>query len=136
MGKSRKGFVTNSSSSSFIFATKEKLPERYAGWFESISKKDGISGLFRLLEAFCYYDYDYDMLEDIYNKLGFTIEQFLYMILFKNNMHNLYDDIIKAWNNSTEIYTVSLDNNCVYGYRDAELREFIFRQDIIYREDN
>ena len=105
MGKSRKGFVTNSSSSSFIFATKEKLPERYAGWFESISKKDGISGLFRLLEAFCCYDYD-------------------------------YDDIIKAWNNSIEIYTISLDNNCMYGYRDAELREFIFRQDIIYREVN
>lgn len=131
--KIRRGFVTNSSSSSFIIGLKEPLPKEMESHFEPITKENFLNKLFED----SYYDKDYSVTEILSiqeekDLLGINDDIYLLLKLAQDR------DILETYllglkyfkeNNNKPLYYYweDWDNE----YRHPELRQFISRQEMV-----
>ena len=130
--KIRRGFVTNSSSSSFIIGLKEPLPKEMESHFEPITKENFLN---KLLED-SYYDKD----DSVTNILSIQEEKDLlginddiYLLLNLAQDREMFETYLlglkyfKENNKPLYYYWEDWDNE----YHHPELRQFISRQEIV-----
>lgn len=134
MGKSRRGFVTNSSSSSFIFTSSKEIPGEYKGLIDILNKFDSLDGMVKVLELMgvdSYLLWESSKLSEIMDKFKFTLEQLFFIILLKEDKEYLYDKVIEAWNSDEAVYSCHIDRDWLY--KNPDLENFILDQTVIHR---
>lgn len=118
----RNGFVTNSSSSSFIVKNKNQLqiPEKYQHILKLISNsKEAIDVLYDMTGSF-----DMDINEDtLKTKYHFTDEQLNMLKAVYIGEEKAYDEIVSALSDSYFVYYLYVDRDWLFGQ--YELQELI-----------
>lgn len=137
--KTRADFVTNSSSSSYIIAVKEELPEKYKDRFTEYD----VNNLKSMLNA-DEFNYDYfnnshiyrDFPEEKLKELGnFNEHQLVIIKLFVSEKLSTYEEMkeLIAKHPDKKIYKILEDRDWLYR---VGLYEYIQRQEILeYRGD-
>ena len=89
--KQRNGFVTNSSSSSFIISTNKEIPDKYKNFFDKIDKSKNIA-LEILKEKYDYVfdEYELEKYASIKEQFNLNDEQTILMLAAN---YNLLDDV-------------------------------------------
>lgn len=131
--KIRRGFVTNSSSSSFIIGLKEPLPKEMESHFKPMSKEDFLN---KLLED-SYYDKDDSVtnilsIQEEKDLLGINDDIYLLLNLAQDReMFETYLLGLKYFkeNNNKPLYYYCEDWDNEYHH--PELRQFISRQEMV-----
>lgn len=131
--KIRRGFVTNSSSSSFIIGLKEQLPKEMESHFKPMSKEDFLN---KLLED-SYYDKD-DSVTNILNiqeeKDLSGINDDIYLLLNLAQDREMFETYLLGLkyfkeNNNKPLYYYCEDWDNEYHH--PELRQFNSRQEMV-----
>lgn len=133
--KVRTDFVTNSSSSSFIIATKQSVPEKYKSIVQQITK-DNIFDV--LKENPCYWN-EWDLSccisdEELKKEEGLTDEQFAIIKLAVAGGYSIYKQIMESLDkkDAEPIYMIFVERDYLY-YAD-ELNEFIENATLLEKE--
>lgn len=134
--KIRKGFVTNSSSSSFIIATKQEIPSRYLNDVKLITKENIIEVFNDLHDVEWIHIGGYGIKEEDFVELGkFTPEQVLLLKLAEVDQVDTYVKLMKAIEETDEpIYHIFEDRDWLYYQH--ELQEFINNAEILNEESD
>ena len=135
MGKKRYGFVTNSSSSSFIISSKEQLviPEKFKYILNPLkSREDLIDHLEH--RSGCYFDHINDEKDLLKEKYGFTDDQIGFIKILIMNERSLYEEVSSYIDDGVFIYELSIGRDFLY--EDKELLSLIDQCSIIDSHDD
>ena len=126
--KIRFGFVTNSSSSSFIISNIKAPPENIADFFTKITKDNYME---QLSYAYCF-EYECSVSAEDYKSIGFTDEQiFAINFLQRFGMHS-YKVLMDTLDRNESVYFSRIDNDIRYNF--DELYTFISGSKILLEE--
>ena len=129
--KQRNGFVTNSSSSSFIISTNKEIPDKYKNFFDKIDKSKNIaSEILKEKYDYVFDEYELEKYASIKEQFNLNDEQMLLMLAAN---YNLLDDVKYLMDNvkniKDDIYFMLIDRDLLYSYDD--LYDFIKNCNII-----
>lgn len=132
--KYRKGFVTNSSSSSFIVTIKEDIPEKYKNCFTKITKENLLSFFLNKngIERDDNLSYSFSN-EQSKSLLGINDDVLVLMNLIKYSSNDLDDylTLLEKFNENPnlELYEYSVDWN--WEFDKDDLREYLKKCEVI-----
>lgn len=137
--KTRLGFVTNSSSSSFIIKANSPINENYKKWFsDDITKENYIN---KILENTWIdtetFGYTGQNKEDVMKLLGIDEKAYILMCMIHEDYELIYDCLELAQyfekNPNAVLHSITLDWG--YEYTNPDLKEFMDECDIVIKND-
>lgn len=133
--KVRFGFITNSSSSSFIISTTKEPPENIADFITKITKDNYVE---KLNNEYCF-EYDCHVSAEDYKSIGFTDEQIFAINFMQKFGAHSYKVLMDALYGNESVYFSCIDNDVYYNFNDVyyhldELYTFIHGSKILLEE--
>lgn len=131
--KIRLDFVTNSSSSSFIISTKDKLPDKYKENIDKINGQNISEILRRHTGTYIGDEISPGVSYNEFKELGnFTDEQMQLIQLIECECMQLYMDMKTRIDSGQDLYNIYVDRDWLY--ENAGLKNFINESELIDEE--
>lgn len=130
--KCKKDFVTNSSSTSFIFES-ETLLSNYENILKRLETENDVMNVLIEISDVCYID-DYFQEEKLKTVYGFKNKQINVVKALLLNKLDLYEKLCKMLKQKKIIYYLCIDNNWLYEENDLII--IIESSNIISREEH